>query len=102
MNRVRVKSVYTFQPVGIDKFDPRSDAKPGDQVRVINLRGAPKANTMGHCHIESLDGEFLGMVHVNSLVRDNPKEAVAKLETMQTDYPDGIPWNLALNAISNL
>jgi hypothetical protein len=73
MNRVRVKSVYTFQPVGIDKFDPRSDAKPGDQVRVINLRGAPKANTMGHCHIESLDGEFLGMVHVNSLVRDNPK-----------------------------
>ena len=70
MNRVRVKSVYTFQPAMIDQYDSRSDAKPGDQVRVINLPGAPKANTMGHCHIESLAGEFLGMVHVNSLVKE--------------------------------
>ena len=54
----------------MDQFDPRSDAVEGQRVRVINLRGAPKANTMGHCHIESLEGEFLGMVHVNSLVRE--------------------------------
>ncbi len=70
MNRVRVRSVYTFRPVAMDQFDPRSDAVEGQRVRVINLRGAPKANTMGHCHIESLEGEFLGMVHVNSLVKE--------------------------------
>ena len=70
MNRVRVNSLYVFRPVPLDQFDSRTDAKPGDRVRVVNLRGAPKANTMGHCHIESLDGTFLGMVHVNSLKKE--------------------------------
>ena len=70
MTRVRAKSVYTFRPVAIDRYDPRSDAVEGQQVRVVNLRGAPKCNTMGHCHIESLDGEFLGMVSTNSLVKE--------------------------------
>ena len=70
MNRVRVRSIYTFRPVGIDQYDSRSDAEVGQRVRVINLNGAPKANAMGHCYIESLDGTFLGMVHVNSLVKE--------------------------------
>jgi hypothetical protein len=70
MNRVRANSIYVFRPVPMDRFDSRSDAVPGVRVRVINLRGAPKANTMGHCHIESLTGDFLGMVHVNSLVKE--------------------------------
>jgi hypothetical protein len=70
MNRVRAGSVYTFRPVALDLYDSRTDAQVGDRVRVVNLRGAPKANTMNHCHIESLSGDFLGMVHVNSLVKE--------------------------------
>jgi hypothetical protein len=54
----------------IDRFDGRVDAKDGDQVRVINLPGAPKANTMGHCYIETIEGRFLGLVCTNSLHKD--------------------------------
>lgn len=67
-HRVRVGSLYTFQPVMIDITDgDHIQAKPGQTVRVINLRGCPPANTAGHCYIESETGRFLGMVHVNSL-----------------------------------
>jgi hypothetical protein len=54
----------------MDVYDSRTEAIDGDRVRVVNLHGAPKANTMNHCHIESLEGDFLGMVHVNSLVKE--------------------------------
>ena len=70
MNRVRVGSLYTFRPVFIDRIDGRVPIVSGTFVRVINLPNAPKANVMNHCHIESLDGNFLGMVHVNSLVKE--------------------------------
>ena len=69
MKRVRVGSTYVYKPVAIDQYDKRNDAGEGQHVRVINMPGCPRANTMGHCHIESLDGEFLGMVHVASLVK---------------------------------
>jgi hypothetical protein len=55
----------------MDLWDSRIYADrvvPGDEVRVINLYGCPKANTMGHCHIETLGGEFAGLVLTNSLV----------------------------------
>jgi hypothetical protein len=67
--KVRVNSVYTYEPVPIDLIDGKVDAKKGDRVRVINLHGAPKANTMNHCHIETLEGKFLGLVCCNSLVK---------------------------------
>jgi hypothetical protein len=41
----------------------------GDVVRVVNLHGCPPANTMGHCHVETLAGEFAGLVFCNSLQR---------------------------------
>lgn len=66
--KVRVGSKYVFNPVPLDRFDSRSKATLGEVVRVVNVPGAPKANVMGHCHIESLDGTFLGMVLTNSLV----------------------------------
>ena len=66
--RVRVKSKYVFHPVSFDVlFSAAPTAVAGQIVRVINLHGAPKANTMNHCYIESLDGKFLGLVHTNSL-----------------------------------
>ncbi len=43
---------------------------PGDDetdIRVINLSGCPRANTMGHCYVETLQGVFLGLVCTHSL-----------------------------------
>lgn len=65
--RVRVGSIYIYKPVPLDKIDAKVSCKEGDRVRVINLPGAPKANTMNHCYIETLEGQFLGMVCCNSL-----------------------------------
>jgi hypothetical protein len=68
MKRVRVGSEYTYQPAGLlDRCSPASTAQAGQRVRVVNLRGCPPANTMGHCHIEDLDGNLLGLVSTHSL-----------------------------------
>ena len=68
MHRVKAGNCYRFEPVLLDVIDSRTPAQPGDIVRVVNLPGCPKANTMRHAHIENPDtGEFLGLVHVNSL-----------------------------------
>jgi hypothetical protein len=66
--KVRVGSQYQYQPSTIDLIDPktRPQLQPGDVVKVINLRGAPPANTMGQCHVEK-DGKFVGMVATASL-----------------------------------
>ena len=67
--KVRANSLYVYRPVALDDLDPHATAVAGETVRVINLPGAPKANTMGQCHIErASNGEFLGMVCCNSLV----------------------------------
>lgn len=64
MQRVRANAVYTYRPNGLDQWDARTDLKPGEKVRVVNLYGCPKANTMGHCHVNRLDGNFAGLVCV--------------------------------------
>jgi len=68
MQKVKVNSLYTYVPVLIDIVHGLVNAPiNGATVRVINLSGCPKANTMGHCYIESLDGIFHGLCCVNSL-----------------------------------
>jgi hypothetical protein len=66
-NRVRVNAHYFYKPNLLDIVDGRTDLKDGEEVIVINLPSAPKANTMGHCHVNKLDGTFGGLVHCNSL-----------------------------------
>lgn len=66
MRKVRVGARYVYDPVMFDVLDGRVDASKGDVVTVINLPGAPKANTMGMCYIAK-DGVFAGMVMTNSL-----------------------------------
>lgn len=69
--KVRAGSLYTYMPVPLDLCHVCSTAKAGETVRVVNKPGCPRANTMGHAHIESEDGHrFLGLVHTNSLRRD--------------------------------
>jgi hypothetical protein len=53
MEKVRVNSLYTFDPCLWDQLFPTGRApKPGSRVKVVNKFGCPKANTMGHCYIE--------------------------------------------------
>lgn len=72
-NKVRVGKTYRYDPVFLDRLDAKTDLQIGEHVRVIELPGAPKANTMQHCHVEHLNGAFAGMVHTNSLT---PQEKV--------------------------
>lgn len=66
--RVRVGFRYIYDPVLIDIVDGRTNLQTGDVVRVINLPGCPKANTMGHCYVGDVEtGQFIGMVCTNSL-----------------------------------
>jgi len=69
--KVRAGQVYKYQPVIMDQmWDHGAGNLPENtQVRVVNLPMAPKCNTMGQCHIEHLDGTFIGMVNTNSLVK---------------------------------
>jgi hypothetical protein len=72
--RVRANNVYQFEPVPWDRLDPPYGVKAGilragDKVRVVKCPGCPPPNTMRHCHIETLDGRFAGLVHTNSLNR---------------------------------
>ena len=64
--RVRVGSLYEYNAVPIDRDVAIPD---GAIVRVINLYGAPPANTMNHCYVAVPDtGRFIAMVCCNSLV----------------------------------
>ena len=65
--KVRVGSSYIYNPVLFDQLNPPFGVEPGDKVKVINLHGCPKANTMGMCYVEK-DGKFAGMVMCNSLI----------------------------------
>lgn len=68
MRKVRVGAKYVYDPVLIDITDGRTNLKKGDVVKVINLPGCPKANTMGHCYVgDAATGKFIGMVCTNSL-----------------------------------
>lgn len=66
--KVRVGSRYVYNPVGFDVIDPKCRIAPGTVVKVGNLRGAPKANTMGQCYVFDITTDkFIGMVSTNSL-----------------------------------
>lgn len=70
--RVRKGQVFTFKACGWDVYDRRANTPAdGTRVRVCTPRGCPPPNAMGHCFVETMDGKFLGLVHTNSLQRDD-------------------------------
>lgn len=69
MNKVRTGQKYRYQPVLLDRCDPRQTLQEGELVVVVKLPGCPRPGTMGHCHVNREDGSFGGLVCVNSLVR---------------------------------
>lgn len=67
LHRVVAGHTYRYKPVGCDIWDARTNLEPGEFVRVVNMPGCPRANTMGHCHVNRMDGRFAGLVLCNSL-----------------------------------
>ena len=66
--KVRKGGVYRFEACGWDVFDCNSNTpENGTLVRVCHPHGCPAPNTMNHCHVESLEGKFIGLVSCNSL-----------------------------------
>ena len=62
------KTVYTYEPVGMDLWDGRTGLKRGDRVVKTQPYGCPKNGTMGHCYVADVEtGKFFGLVLVNSL-----------------------------------
>ena len=55
--KVRVGQILFYVPTLLDRIDQPYNVREGYKVRVINLHGAPKANTMGHCYVELLEDE---------------------------------------------
>ena len=70
MDKVRKGQRVVYRPVGLDIYDARTNLLPGQVVRVCHPHGCPKPNTMGHCHVETLDGQFVGLVLVASLQKE--------------------------------
>lgn len=70
--KVRVNSVYTFRRSFADAVmrEHCPFVADGQRVRVVNLPGAPKCNTLGQAHIATVEGRFLGMCSTNSLFAD--------------------------------
>lgn len=63
-------TVYIYDPVGWDVFDPRTDLQAGARVVKTQPYGTPRNGTMGHCFVADADtGEFKGLVLVKSLRR---------------------------------
>jgi hypothetical protein len=75
LNRVTVNTTYVYQPVMMDRCDPKTDLRPGMRVQVVKSpAGCPPANTMGHCYV-ARNGKLVGLVHCNSLA-DPDKEGI--------------------------
>ncbi len=68
--KVSAGRTYVFHCAGFDLCWSHADVRQGQLVRVVNLPSAPRANTMGQCHIADLStGKLLGMVDTRSLSR---------------------------------
>ena len=65
--KVRKGQIYKYNPSFWDKIDPKTDLQEGDLCRVVHQHGCPPPNTMGHAHVQSMSGKFLGLVQTMSL-----------------------------------
>lgn len=66
--KVTANRNYIFYPNMLDRIDGRTNLVPGTIVKVVNLPGCPRANTMGHAHVADKNtGKFIGLVCTNSL-----------------------------------
>jgi hypothetical protein len=89
--KVQANRKYIFYPNMLDRVDGRTNLVPGSIVVVVNLPGAPRCNTMGHAHVE-YNGEFMGLVHCNSLYSMKDKQLV--IDALKRDAAK-INWRIS-------
>lgn len=65
---MRKGTVCRYEPALLDRIDALTGLQPGAIVRVCHPYGCPKPGTMGHAHVETLDGEFIGLVQCAGLI----------------------------------
>jgi hypothetical protein len=94
--KVRKGMVVFFNAVGWDRFDRNANTPDnGAIVRVCTPYGCPPPNTMGHCFVETLEGEFIGLVSTASLTPAAPKlkkiaaERAAAAKAFDDEYLGG-------------
>jgi hypothetical protein len=73
--RVQANHEYIYYPNLMDRIDGRTSLVPGSIVKVVNLPGCPRANTMNHAHVYYND-RFAGLVHTNSLHKLSDRQLV--------------------------
>jgi len=72
---LRKGSRYIFQASGWDRFDPKPyTPADGTEVKVCQPYGCPSNGTMGHCYIEDMNGQFIGLVAIASLAKAEKKK----------------------------
>lgn len=69
MNKIRIGKTYIFEPATFDRLDRNANTPDsGTLVRTIKSpHGTPPFGTMGHCYVETLEGQFVGLVQLASL-----------------------------------
>jgi hypothetical protein len=90
---IRKGRTYYYKPCGWDVADPKTALRPGDLVRVCHPHGCPKPGTMGHCHVETLAGAFLGLVACGSLVpwrKNEPTDELGRLAAAHALPPEKV------------
>jgi hypothetical protein len=66
MNRM----VYRLEPAGLmDRTDSRVMKHAGAEVHKVQPYGTPKNGTMGQIYVQTVEGEFIGLVSKHSLVK---------------------------------
>jgi hypothetical protein len=65
--RVKHLRKYRYMPVMFDKFYSKNTPETGQIVVKTQPHGCPRNGTMGMCYVADLEGQFIGMVCVNSL-----------------------------------
>lgn len=81
------KRVYLLEPAGpMDRCDSRVAPHAGAEVQKVQPVGCPRNGTMGMCYVQTVAGDFIGLVALASLkrttrtapVRDKAAEARAR------------------------
>jgi hypothetical protein len=62
--------VYTLEPRGLlDLTSARVMQHKGAEVQKIQPHGTPRNGTMGMCYVQTVEGDFIGLVNQSSLVK---------------------------------
>jgi hypothetical protein len=68
--KTKNRAVYKLEPTGIlDRCDARIASYAGTEVQKTQPFGCPPNGTMRMAYVQTLDGEFIGLVSLSSLVR---------------------------------